>query len=49
VWAAIFIIIGFVIGSFLGAKFAIHLPQATLTRIFGFVLLGIAVKMLVFP
>ncbi|GAC1390987.1 MAG: sulfite exporter TauE/SafE family protein [Candidatus Saccharimonadales bacterium] len=44
--AAIYIIIGFVVGSLLGAKFSTHLSNATLTRIFAVFLLLLAVKML---
>jgi hypothetical protein len=36
----------FLIGSYFGSKLALTLPQATLKKIFGFVLLLVAVKML---
>ena len=36
----------FLIGSYFGSRFALTLPQATLKKIFGFVLLLVAVKML---
>jgi uncharacterized membrane protein YfcA len=36
----------FLIGSYFGSKFALTLPQATLKRIFGVVLLLVAAKML---
>ncbi len=38
--------IGFLIGGLIGAKFAINVSNATLTRIFGFALLLISVKMI---
>lgn len=41
------ICIGFIGGSLVGAVSAVHLPGPTLERIFGFVLLLIALKMLV--
>jgi uncharacterized protein len=36
----------FLIGSYFGSKFALTLPQATLKKIFGVLLLLVAVKML---
>jgi uncharacterized protein len=36
----------FLIGSYFGSKYALTLPQATLKRIFGILLLLVAVKML---
>ncbi len=48
-WAAIFIIIGFIAGSYLGANYAVHLSGAALSRVFGLFLLALAIKMLVFP
>jgi hypothetical protein len=36
----------FLLGSYFGSKFALTLPQATLRRIFGVILLLVAVKML---
>jgi len=44
---ALFIILGFVAGSYFGAKVATRLNEAMLERIFGVVLLLIAVKMIV--
>lgn len=43
---AAFICVGFFVGSFLGAKLATRIPNATLERIFGVALLLIALKML---
>jgi len=43
---ALFIIIGFLIGSIFGSKIALVMPTKTLTKIFGGVLLIIAAKML---
>jgi hypothetical protein len=43
---AAFICIGFFIGGFLGAKFAIAIPEQLLKRIFGVVLLAVSVKMI---
>jgi uncharacterized membrane protein YfcA len=37
----------FLIGSFFGSKFALTLPQVTLKRIFGILLLLVAAKMLI--
>jgi uncharacterized protein len=37
----------FLIGSYFGSKFALTLPQATLKRIFGILLLLVAAKMLI--
>jgi uncharacterized membrane protein YfcA len=36
----------FLIGSYFGSKFALTLPQATLRKVFGVVLLLVAIKML---
>jgi uncharacterized membrane protein YfcA len=43
---ALLIILGFVAGGYLGAKFAIRLSDATLERVFGCALLLIALKMI---
>lgn len=40
--------IGFVIGSFLGSKISLSIPQQTVKRIFAILMLVIAVKMLFF-
>ncbi len=45
--AALFIIVGFVAGTYFGSKYATHVDSATLTRIFGAFLLLVAIKMLV--
>lgn len=47
VHAAIFIILGFIIGSLIGAHYVTELPAATVTRIFAVILLILAVKMLI--
>jgi len=44
---AIILAAAFIIGSYFGSKFALSLPQATVKKIFGFVLLLVAIKMLV--
>ena len=44
---ALFIILGFVAGSYLGAKVATHMNGAMLERVFGCALLLIALKMIV--
>lgn len=44
--AALFIMLGFVIGSFIAAKYATGLPVATATKIFGVVAILIGIKML---
>lgn len=36
----------FIIGGWLGSKLAVHLPQETLKRIFGVMLLIVAIKMI---
>lgn len=45
--AAVFIILGFVIGSYLGARFANDFHEVALTRVFGGFLLIVALKMLI--
>jgi hypothetical protein len=42
----IFVCVGFFLGAFLGAKFAIGIPEVFLRRIFGTALLFIAFKMI---
>jgi uncharacterized membrane protein YfcA len=44
--AALFICIGFLAGSFVGAKLATHISSITLERIFGVALLVISLKMI---
>ncbi len=46
--AGIFIILGFLVGSFIMAKFATNLPTQILSRIFGVAAIAIGVKMLFF-
>lgn len=46
--AAALICLGFVLGGWLGAKFAIALPPTLLKRVFGLATLGISVRMLFF-
>jgi len=43
---AVLLCLGFVVGGLIGAKFAVHLPKTILSRIFGFAMLLIAVKMI---
>lgn len=45
-YAALFICIGFIVGSMLGAKLATHLSNIMLERIFGVALLVISLKMI---
>jgi uncharacterized membrane protein YfcA len=45
--AAIFIIIGFIVGSILTARYAQHLSNVTITRIFAVFLLVLGVKLLI--
>lgn len=47
--AAGFIIIGFLIGSLVGAQYVSHLSNATVVRIFGVFLLLLAIKMILSP
>lgn len=44
--AAGLICLGFVVGGYLGAKFADHLSNLALERVFGVVMLGIAIRMI---
>jgi uncharacterized membrane protein YfcA len=44
--AAAFIAIGFIVGGWLGAKFAVHIPQAILSKVFAVFLLAVSIKML---
>jgi hypothetical protein len=43
-----YIAIGFIIGSFLGSKFAMSLPKETIRKIFALLMIVIAIKMLFF-
>ena len=45
--AALFIILGFILGSFLSAHFASSIDDSALTRVFGAFLLIVALKMLI--
>jgi uncharacterized membrane protein YfcA len=47
--AAAWIICGFVIGGYFGAKLVTHLPEVVVARAFGAFLLVLAVKFLFFP
>ena len=38
--------VGFVLGSYLGSRFSLTLPQATLRRLFALVMLAVALRML---
>jgi uncharacterized protein len=38
--------IGFVVGSYLGSKFSLSLPQLTVKKIFAVIMLLVALKML---
>ena len=44
--AAVLLCAGFVLGGLFGAKLAVALPQETLRRSFGVVLLGISLKLI---
>jgi uncharacterized protein len=44
---AALIIVGFVIGSFLGAKFAVRLPSELLSKIFAVTIIVIGIRMLI--
>jgi uncharacterized membrane protein YfcA len=43
---ALILAVSFIIGGYLGSKVAVHLPQETLRRIFGVLVLVIAIKMI---
>jgi uncharacterized membrane protein YfcA len=43
---ALILACAFIIGSYFGSKFALNIPQATLKKIFGILLLAVAAKML---
>ncbi len=38
--------IGFFVGAFFGAKFAVHLPADTLKRLFGVIMLAVSMQMI---
>jgi uncharacterized protein len=44
---AIILAIAFLVGSYFGSKYALTLPQPVLKKIFGILLLAVAVKMLI--
>lgn len=45
--AALFIAIGFLVGALVGSQYALRLPDHTLTRLFGGLLLVVALKLLI--
>jgi len=45
--ASLLLALGFVIGSFLASHYAIKAPEHTMTRVFGGLLLAVALKLLV--
>ncbi len=47
IYAAIIIILGFIVGSFFGAKYLTGLSDVTVTRIFAIFLIIIAIKLLI--
>lgn len=47
VYAAVFIILGFVVGSFLGAKYLTGMSNDVVTRVFALFLIAVAVKLLI--
>lgn len=49
IYAAVFIIIGFMVGSFFGAKYLTNLSDVTVTRIFAVFLIIVALKLLLCP
>jgi uncharacterized membrane protein YfcA len=46
--AALLIAVGFVVGGFIGASVSVNLPNVVLTRLFGLLSLGVAIKFLFF-
>jgi len=46
IYAAIFIILGFVVGSFVGAKYLTGLSNVMVTRVFAVFLIAVAIKLL---
>jgi uncharacterized protein len=44
--AALFIIVGFAIGSLLSSRYAVNMPTSVLTKVFGVFLLIVGIKML---
>jgi uncharacterized membrane protein YfcA len=43
---ALILAVTFIVGSYFGSKFALQIPQATLKKIFGVLLLLVAIRML---
>jgi uncharacterized membrane protein YfcA len=43
---AAFVALGFLVGGLIGAKISFKIPEAMLTKIFGFVMLGVALKLI---
>jgi hypothetical protein len=41
-----FICLGFFVGGLLGAKFAVEIPEPILKKVFGIVMLGVSLKMI---
>lgn len=48
-YAAGLIIIGFLVGSFFGARYLAHLSNDTITRIFAVFLIMVAIRLLIHP
>ena len=46
--AALWLALGFLMGALIGAQYALKLPDHTVIRVFGGVLLAVAIKMLFF-
>jgi uncharacterized protein len=46
IWFAVVLAVFFLVGSYFGSKLALNLPQQLLKKIFGILLLVVAVKML---
>jgi uncharacterized membrane protein YfcA len=46
--AALWIAAGFIVGAYLGSHYAVRLPEHTVTRIFGGLLLAVGVKLFFF-
>jgi len=44
---AIFIAIGFILGGYFGAKFAVHIDDAMLKKIFGIILLILSLRIII--
>ena len=44
--AAVFICVGFILGGLIGGRLAVAMPEGTVQKLFGILLLGVAAKML---